>query len=212
MASHSQSSPFKFLELTPLQPSQPIISQPSTVVRDTETLMASPSQPATSTNSLELTCSAPTQPVGSPSPTMAKQTPTLPEKENTPKDTTNQVSRALRGPQYKIRKLGVRRRIPCNYYGRRFTPVFRTAKAARFFGVTMKKGEDEAGEATESDCEREEKESRERCPSPDVADELPSDVTQLELKRKSFNNQNLTWLVGANVVDSCQGCRCSCWT
>jgi hypothetical protein len=77
--------------------------------------------------------------------------------------------------------------MPLSYYGRCFTPVFRTAKAARFFGVTRKKGEDESEEVTESDCEREEKESRESCPSPDVAEELPSDVTEMELERKSFN-------------------------
>ncbi|PMD20452.1 hypothetical protein NA56DRAFT_659922 [Hyaloscypha hepaticicola] len=112
---------------------------------------------------------------------MEKQTQPLPEKEDIPKDTTIQVSRALRGLQYRIRKPGVRRRTTCNYFGRGFTPVFRTAKAARFFGVTMRKGEDEAEEVTGSDCEREEEESRKRSSSPDVADELPSDVTEMEL-------------------------------
>jgi hypothetical protein len=77
--------------------------------------------------------------------------------------------------------------MPCNHYGRGFTPAFRTAKAARFFGVAMKKGEDEAEEVTGSDCVREEKESRNRSSSPDVADELPSDVTQMELERKSLS-------------------------
>ena len=51
----------------------------------------------------------------------------------------------------------------------------------------MRKGEDEAEEVTGSDCEREEEESRKRSSSPDVADELPSDVTEMELHRKCFN-------------------------
>ncbi len=51
----------------------------------------------------------------------------------------------------------------------------------------MKKGEDEAEESTESDCGREKKESRKRLSSPGVADELPSDVTEKELERKSLN-------------------------
>jgi hypothetical protein len=118
---------------------------------------------------------------------MTKRNETLSEKDNTPEDTTIQVYRALRGLQYRIRKSGIHRRMPCNYYGRGFTSVFRTAKAARFFGVTTKKGEDDAEEVTESDCEREEKESRERSSSPDVADELPSDVTEIELHRRCFN-------------------------
>jgi hypothetical protein len=85
MAPHSQSSPFKFLELTPSQPSQQGVSQTPTVVKDTEMLMASPSQPATSTNFLELTCSAPTQPASSPPPTVTNQTKPSPRKRIHPK-------------------------------------------------------------------------------------------------------------------------------
>ncbi len=57
----------------------------------------------------------------------------------------------------------------------------------------MKKGEDEAEEFTESDCEREEKESRKRSSSPEVADELPSDVTEMELHRMCFNILHAWW-------------------
>jgi hypothetical protein len=116
-----------------------------------------------------------------------KQNQTLLKKGSAPKVTPLQLLQIPRGRRFPIRKPGVRCRIPRNCYGHGFTPVFHTEQAARFFRVTMEKDEDEAEEVIESACEREEKESRMRSPSPDVAEKLLNNVLKIELERKSLN-------------------------
>jgi hypothetical protein len=74
--------------------------------------------------------------------------------------------------------------IPGIYDNIGITPVFRTVKAVKFFEVTMKKVEDEVEEATESELERGEREGRGRTASPNVSDELSSDVTEKEMECK----------------------------
>jgi hypothetical protein len=145
LASPSNTPTFKFLELTPCPSSQRTMTESNNP----------PVPKNSSTTFLELT---PTPPQQSP----ATNNNILPKQKA--KKSTNDKS-SFAHSRHRIKPKSTFSHVP----------VFRTKKAASYFGVTMKKGEDEAQEMTEEDMEREEEGgTRERATSPNAMERSSS--------------------------------------
>jgi hypothetical protein len=137
--------------------------------------MASPSNPQTFTF-LELTPPLPTKPTTTPTTkSSARKTPIITKGGRMLPSKVTKKSSALVIERNKRALLRI-------ISDRDWAPVFRTVTAAKAFGATLKKGDDEAKEATWDEIEQDNKQAEERAKAEDFPDELPEGLSERHLE------------------------------